>query len=147
MDNWEIVSVIPTSNFLALSAFMLVGACSVALASNTEDLYTGRYSSCMDKSGGVTVEMIDCIDEELVSQDGRLNGAYKKLTKELSAARKAQLVAAQRLWLQFRDANCAFYWDPDGGTAAAVASRGCVLSETATRAKELENLYVAEDAG
>ncbi len=99
----------------------------------------------MDKSGGVTVEMLNCIDEELVTQDGRLNGAYKKLTKQLAAARKSQLVAAQRLWVQYRDANCEFYSDPEGGTAAAIARNECVLTQTAMRAKELENLYVSED--
>ena len=99
----------------------------------------------MDKSGGVTVEMLNCVDEELITQDTRLNGAYKKLTKRVTAARKIQLVAAQRLWVQYRDANCQFYHDPEGGTAATIAGSECVLSQTAMRAKELENLYVSED--
>lgn len=135
----------PSSSVLAISVFLIVCACSVAVASDTGSLYTGQYSSCMNKSGGVTVEMLNCIGEELATQDRRLNGAYKKLTTQLSAARKAQLVAAQRLWLQYRDANCEFYSDPDGGTAAAIAGNECVLSQTAMRANELENLYVSED--
>ena len=104
-------------------------------------LYTKNYSTCVDKSGGVTLAMLDCIAAELKTQDARLNGAYKKLGTQLTPARKKQLQAAQRLWIQYRDANCAFYSDPDGGgTAAAVSASDCVLQTTATRAKELENI-------
>lgn len=124
--------------FRTALAFALLGVSS--LAYGADDLYTGRYSTCMDDSGGVTVEMLNCVDEELVSQDARLNGAYKKLGSQLSSARKQQLVAAQRLWVQYRDANCKFYADPDGGTLANVSANECVLRETAERAKELDGM-------
>jgi len=118
--------------FAALSLF--------ALPCAAEDLYTGTYSACMDRSGGVTVEMLNCISEELETQDAMLNSAYKKLGTQLSPARKQQLTSAQRLWLQYRDANCGFYADPDGGTLATVISNECFLRETAERAEELKLL-------
>ena len=34
---------------------------------------------------------------------------------------------AQRAWIKFRDANCSFYYDPEGGSAAHLAGNGCVL--------------------
>ena len=117
---------------------IMLGITSVHAAD--EDLFTGRFGACMDQSGGVTVEMLDCIGEELSTQDARLNGAYKALRSQLVPARKQELLAAQRLWIQFRDANCSFYADPEGGTSATVAANGCVLQETAERAKELEDL-------
>ncbi len=120
------------------TVFFVIYFSANAVAS--DDLYTGRYAACMDRSGGVTVEMLNCINEELVSQDARLNGAYKKLITQLTPARKQQLVTAQRLWVKYRDANCQFYSDPDGGTLSSVSASDCVLSETAERAKELENL-------
>lgn len=104
-----------------------------------DDFYTGRYDSCMDASGGVTVEMLNCIDEELRTQDARLNGAYKALGKSLLPERREQLLAAQRLWIKYRDANCQFYASA-GGSLAAVSGSECVLRETAERAKELEEL-------
>ena len=106
----------------------------------SEDLYADTYFACMDKSGGITVEMLSCIGEELHTQDAKLNRAYKKIGAQLSPARKQQLTAAQRLWVQYRDANCKFYADPDGGTLSTVASNECVLRETSERAKELETL-------
>lgn len=117
---------------------------SVSLTSAAEDLYTDRYSACMDSSGGVTVEMLNCIGEEMVIQDAMLNDFYRKLGAQLSPGRKQQLTAAQRLWIQYRDANCSFYADPDGGTFAAISSNECVLRETASRANELDLLRVPE---
>lgn len=122
---------------LALSVFLL-GVCTIAYAN--DDLYTVRFSNCMDQADDVPVAMQDCIGEELNTQDARLNGAYRKLRSQLSAKRKTELQAAQRLWIQYRDANCAFYYDPEGGTLHRAMAADCVLRETAERAKELEGL-------
>lgn len=100
---------------------------------------TKQFSDCMDRSGGVTVDMLNCIAAETKAQDGRLNKAYKEVMAQLVASRKKQLQDAQRAWIKYRDANCNFYADPDGGTMAFVSSSGCFMSATASRAKELES--------
>ena len=110
-----------------------------ALAAADSDM-TQEYLTCMDKSKGVTSEMIDCMSAETARQDARLNANYKKLLAKLSAKRKKTLLDAQRAWIKFRDLNCEFYYDPDGGTAARLASNDCFLQATADRAKELKNL-------
>lgn len=97
-----------------------------------------QHAACMGNSGGTTVGMIDCITAETKRQDAQLNKAYKALMAELSASRKTQLQEAQRAWIKYRDANCGFYYDPDGGTLAAVNANDCVMSATANRARELE---------
>ena len=83
--------------------------------------------------------MLDCISEDAKRQDVRLNKAYKDVMTLLSPSRKKQLQDAQRAWIKYRDANCTFYADPDGGTNATVNSNGCFRSATETRAQELEN--------
>ena len=98
-----------------------------------------QFSACMEKSGGVTVDMLDCIGAETKRQDTRLNKVYKEVMAQLSPARNKELQAAQRAWIKFRDANCNFYADPEGGTMATVSSNDCFMSATASRAKELEN--------
>jgi len=110
-----------------------------ALAAADSDM-TQEYLTCMDKSKGVTAEMIDCISAETARQDARLNANYKKLMAKLSAKRKKTLLEAQRAWIKFRDLNCEFYYDPDGGTAARLAGNDCFLQATADRAKEFRNL-------
>jgi uncharacterized protein YecT (DUF1311 family) len=99
-----------------------------------------EYVACMDRSNRVTSEMLDCISAEFTRQDARLNENYKRLKSKLSAKRKEELLEAQRAWTKFRDANCSFYYDPEGGSAAHLAGNGCVLNATADRATELRNL-------
>lgn len=99
-----------------------------------------QYSDCMDKSGGVTETMVGCIIIEYQHQDARLNKAYQALMGDLGAERKKQLQIAQRAWIKFRDTNCKFYDDPDGGSLARVNANGCMMSTTADRAGELESL-------
>jgi uncharacterized protein YecT (DUF1311 family) len=101
---------------------------------------TQEYLTCLDKAGGVTVEMINCILAETKRQDGRLNDNYKKLISKLSTERKKELLEVQRAWIKFRDTNCRFYNDPAAGTSARVSANECVLNATADRAKELKLL-------
>ncbi len=53
---------------------------------------TDKYSSCLDQSGGVTVEMPNCIDAGLVAQQARLNGACTTLGAQFSAERRQELI-------------------------------------------------------
>lgn len=100
--------------------------------------YSKRYDACMNNAS-TTQAMQGCIADEYTSQDARLNQAYKKLTSALSASRKKELQAAQRLWIQYRDANCQFYADPDGGSIATINAASCTLQMAAQRAQEIEN--------
>jgi uncharacterized protein YecT (DUF1311 family) len=86
------------------------------------------------------VAMIDCIVAETSRQDTKLNENYKSLTSKISPKRKQSLLHAQRAWITFRDANCKFYGDPEGGTSARLSANECVLNATADRAKELKLL-------
>ena len=67
-----------------------------------------EYLKCIDRSNGVTSEMLDCISAEFTRQDARPNENYKRLMSKLSAKRKEGLLEAQRAWIKFRDANCSF---------------------------------------
>ena len=112
----------------------------VSIAYGTEVAYSPQYSACMDRSGGVTAEMIDCMAAELKRQDAALNVNYKVLTNQLTPSRRKQLLEAQRAWIRFRDTNCQFYADPDGGTLASIEANSCVLTMTASRAQELRQI-------
>ena len=101
---------------------------------------TKQFSVCMDKSNGVTSNMIDCLAAESKRQGTRLNKAYKELMDQVSPERKKQLQVAQGAWITYRDENCKFYYDPEGGTIATVNANDCFMSATAARAKELETL-------
>ncbi len=91
----------------------------------------------MEAAGGVTARMLACIGDETRVQDARLNTEYRRTLTAVSKGEKTCLRDAQRLWVQYRDANCRFRADPDGGTLASVAASDCVMSMTTERASEL----------
>jgi len=71
-----------------------------------------------------------------------LNAAYKNLRGKLDAADGQRLVATQRLWIQYRDMNCAAERDLyEGGTAASPAYLACMEAMTRARTKELAVTY------
>lgn len=123
---------------VAITCFVLLPL-TAAAQSNSDDEYTAHFSQCMDASDGITVNMLNCIADEMTVQDARLNTAYSDVRSELSEQRREALLAAQRLWISYRDANCNFYATA-GGTLAQVVSNDCFLQETIQRAAELENM-------
>src|SRR5262245_18840934 len=91
---------------LLLTACLLVLLVMVRGSYAVDREMTQEYSTCLGKSNGVTIEMINCILAETMRQDARLNENYKKLISKLPTERKNALVEAQRAWIKFRDANC-----------------------------------------
>ncbi len=105
--------------------------------------YSKQYDICMggpDVSNGITSAMRSCTAKEIKHQDKRLNSAYKALKKNLSKNRQKELLSAQRLWIKYRDANCNFYNDPNGGTMHRLFALDCVMDTTHLRADELKSM-------
>lgn len=106
-----------------------------------EPKYSKQYTSCMEKTDGVTVEMRACINTELVQQDERLNQVYRRYANSVSSSVRKSLKEAQRAWVQFRDKECLWAGAPEGdGTLGPVIVDNCHLELTARRADEIENL-------
>ena len=118
---------------------VLMSVALLAHAGNDSGL-SQSYSRCIAKAGGVDPEVSKCMSTEYTLQDRRLNASYKSLMAKLSEERKKQLQETQRLWLKYVEANCDFYYDPNGGTAARAMSSECAVKARAQRAQELEDL-------
>jgi len=66
--------------------------------------------------------------------------AYQEAMKNAaSPAQHDQLRTAQRLWIQYRDANCLYYRMGEG-TIAMIDAAECMHKMTEARARELEGL-------
>jgi uncharacterized protein YecT (DUF1311 family) len=71
-----------------------------------------------------------------------LNAAYKEIRGKLDGEDAKRLVAAQRLWIQYRDANCTAERELyAGGTAANPVYLACLEAMTRARTKELRVTY------
>jgi uncharacterized protein YecT (DUF1311 family) len=124
---------------LVATALILILTSSILAADN----YSKQYNICMkgpDASNGVTMAMLNCGSKEIKHQDKRLNNNYKKLKKSLSKSRQKELLTAQRLWIKYRDANCGFYNDPNGGTMHRLFAQECFMDATRSRADELKSM-------
>ena len=86
---------------------------------------------------GSTPEMVNCLAVRTAQWDKRMNAAYQKALGDAGAQQREQLRAAQRLWIQYRDANCQYYGLGEG-TIARVDAGECLRSMTEARARELE---------
>jgi uncharacterized protein YecT (DUF1311 family) len=86
---------------------------------------------------GSTYEMVDCLKAKTAYWDKRMTIAYQELLKSVGSKQREQLRAAQRLWIQYRDANCLYYGLGDG-TIARIDSGECMRSMTEARARELD---------
>ena len=98
-----------------------------------------QYQQCTD-SGGSTVEMRKCNDDELRRQDYRLNNNYKKAMAVLDSRHRNELRKVQRLWIKYRDAKCNFLFGLTGGTMDLLAGGSCYVDMTAQRADELKDI-------
>ena len=88
--------------------------------------------------GVSTPEIVNCVMAKTAQWDKRMNAAYQKAMKDDEPKRQEQLRTAQRLWIQFRDANC-LYFDMGEGTIARIDAAECMRNMTEARARELED--------
>jgi len=86
---------------------------------------------------GSTYEMVECLNAKTAYWDKRMTIAYQQTLKTLEQKQRDQLRVAQRLWIQYRDANCLYYGMGEG-TIARVEAGECLRRMTETRARELE---------
>ncbi len=89
-----------------------------------------------------------CADAEYRREDARLNGQYGKIAARLAddAEGKARLKAAERAWIAFRDAECAFSTAAaSDGSAYPMLLSQCRAELTRTRADQLGKYLSCEE--
>lgn len=107
--------------------------------------YSHEFDACIARANAMDAAMASCEGEEFMRQDKALNGVYKTLTAKLEPDRLEALRQSERLWVQFRDAECKWQSSAEaGGTAGPVNEEGCLMSMTADRVKELQAELKAE---
>jgi uncharacterized protein YecT (DUF1311 family) len=122
-----------THTTIFVAAAVLIGAAAFAWADDKDKKDTESEQSCV----GDTYQMVECFGKLTEQWDQRLNKAYQEALKDIEPEQGKQLRTAQRLWIQYRDANC-LYYRLDEGSLARVDSAECFRTMTERRAIELE---------
>lgn len=96
--------------------------------------------ACQNESeeNQTTIGMVACALREIDWWDEVLNARYAELKQKLGAEEFAELRKAQRAWVAYKDAECAyhyFYWRD--GTVSQLTGSSCLLRLTAERAFDL----------
>lgn len=115
----------------------LIGLIAVLVLASA--VHAGDQSEGDPSCDGNTFQMVECLKAKTAAWDKRLNAAYQKAVQDAQPAQREPLRAAQRLWIQYRDANCLYYGMREG-TIARLDAGECMRSMTEARAKELEGL-------
>lgn len=90
----------------------------------------------------ITAELGDCLFNAKDKADAELNVVYKQVRSQLHSEDAERLTKTQRLWIQYRDANCSAERDLyDGGTAKYPAYYACLESMSRARMRELQVTY------
>jgi uncharacterized protein YecT (DUF1311 family) len=115
--------------FIPVTAAVLIGTAAFAFAGDQGD----PDQSC----DGSTFEMVEWLKAKTAQWDKRMTVAYQRMLNAGEPKQREQLRAAQRLWIQYRDANCLYYGLGEG-TIARIEAGDCMLRMTKSRALELE---------
>jgi uncharacterized protein YecT (DUF1311 family) len=119
---------------------ILIAAVFMATLPASAQHMNEKDSPCADVV--VTVDLANCLVKARDAADAQLNGVYRRVRGKLDTADGQRLVATQRVWIQYRDANCAAERDLyAGGTAASPAYLACLEAMTRARTNELTVTY------
>ena len=115
--------------------FAVAALAAMSVLPAKAEMFGPGFQPCGEKTS--TPEVVECVQAKTNASDRRLNAAYKALQAHADATQRQSLLAAQRLWVQYRDANCAFYGTPEGSIRKVQAAE-CLRSMTEDRVRELE---------
>lgn len=108
------------------------------------------HSFALDcKKALTTLEINECASRDKDKVEAKLNKTYQRIMTSLSrpdtedeqfSIMKKHLVAAQRAWVKFREADCdAVYEKHSGGTIRNVMYISCLQNHAERRIKDLES--------
>ena len=91
--------------FLAIAVLAVMGVLPAGA-----EIFGPSFQPCGKETA--TLAIIEPVQAKIDAADHRLNAAYKALQARIDANQRQPLVTAQQLWVQYRDAHCAFRGRP-----------------------------------
>ncbi len=121
-----------------------VGALAAAFAAL---LYGPSLTLAKDCGGrGSRTDMNLCEGDNFKQADAKLNAVYAKLMKKISADGQPRLRDAQKSWIAYRDAQCAFetLGTIDGSIHSMVVAQ-CLADLTEQQTKRLQHQLTCQE--
>jgi uncharacterized protein YecT (DUF1311 family) len=119
---------------MTLRLIVLLAAAALTMSSSV------RAEDCQNAAS--QRELNNCANAAYEKSDAELNALYKQVTARLKddARRTKLLVATQRAWIAFRDAECAFVGEPTAdGSVNPLVRANCLDRITSARVNDLKS--------
>lgn len=117
--------------------FLLIVALFTAFPAKAQS--DAEFSACVDRTNGVSTEMLKCGKTQIDKWDARLNTAYQTLLHETKGVKRARLQKEQRAWLRHHlQETHRLASDPNTGSGAFMLSQGFELNDLTKRTLALE---------
>ena len=91
------------------SFFAVAALAAMTVLPVRAEMFGRGFQPCGEKIS--TLEVVECVQAKTNASDQRLNAAYKALQAQVDAAQRQPLLAAQRLWVQYRCAQLWVLWN------------------------------------
>jgi uncharacterized protein YecT (DUF1311 family) len=112
---------------------LFVSACLAVLAAAS----AAQAQEC-DRNDDSQSMLNICADADYQAADAKLNATYKNIVSSNDQASNKLLQTAQRAWIAFRDAECAYSTaDSEGGSIHPLEVSQCLTELTNERVKQL----------
>ena len=99
-------------------------------------LSAGVWADCFSIDS--STDKRECLQKKLVIADKQLLSAYQENLGTTTPETKQQLIKAQRLWVQYKEADCFYEANRmDDRTGFASNQLACLLDKSISREKEL----------
>lgn len=127
--------------FLRLLAPLIAVALGIAFTVPPAGAASPLYRAKDCGTNATQADLNICSYANLQAADAALNRLYARLmTQQGSPAEKHRLKAAERAWMAYRDAECAFTVGPreESGTIWPLEMNGCLQRKTDARLRDLQ---------
>ena len=121
---------------------ILPGFLSIVITASLLSVMVARPATAAENCGNLPrqAEMNACYGKALADEDRALNTTYREIGKRLAASKEAtgRLLAAERAWIAYRDAECAFSASGSaGGSLYPMLIASCEAALTNRRNSDL----------
>ena len=126
--------------FSSLRIFLLLCLCMLCICHGS--IAAEDKNPCKDPQ--TQKEINACSTWQYEQADEQLNLVFRNLVSKLNGQQQANLRAAQRVWIIFRDAHCRFVADNKRGSSMyPTVLYGCLTSVTDSRTAQLDKILTS----
>jgi uncharacterized protein YecT (DUF1311 family) len=123
---------------MSIRSILLLPLFLVPTVSTATEPINQELEACFEKAKS-NADFSECYNSADKALDKKLNAVWAKLKRDADKTTYQEVLAAQRLWLSFRDKACPTY--SEYGSMGKMLTRQCYYNVVRNRVDELIKVY------